>query len=323
MPDILFADAPDGTRLPVIDLTLPAFSVPESPEAIAALEAQALAIERQRNPLMRQAMGLLLRLFGGRSRLVAALTSARRGFLGGIPTYVMKLGPDNLVPPYATEIDRRVVATPIVASMRLRLAQVAALLSEGLAPLLAGNQRPLVILEIAGGPSADALNALIRLEGLGLLAGRRTRVIVYDLDDAGPAFARAMLEALQTGPLAGRDILLEHVAGNWSDHQALGRLAAGAPAGAVLAATSEGGLFEYGSDADIAGVLEALAPHVPLVTGSVTRNDELGRLTRRNGVSGVVPRGLGRFAELIAKTGYRIADSRGAVLSDQVRLTRD
>jgi hypothetical protein len=322
MPETLFATAPDGTRLPVIDLTLPAFAVPESAAEIAALEARALEIERRRGPLERAMTGLMLRAFGGQSRLVAALMASRKGFLHGIPTYVMKLGPDNLVPPYATEIDRRVAETPVVVSMRLRLAQVAALLAEGLAPLLTGHTRPLVILEIAGGPSADALNALIRLQKPGLLAGRGTRVIVYDPDADGPAFAGSMLQALKTGPLAGSDISLEHVPGNWSDAAALAQLVADLPASSVITATSEGGLFEYGADSDIAAVLRTLAPRVPLVTGSVTRNDELNRLMQREASSNVVPRGLGRFAAQLEGTGYRIADSRGAVLSDQVRLER-
>jgi hypothetical protein len=254
---------------------------------------------------------------------VAALRAARRGFLHGIPTYVLKLGPDNLVPPYATEIDRRVAETPVVVSMRLRLAQVAALLAEGLVPLLADNGRPLILLEIAGGPSADALNALIHLHKRGLLEGRPTQVMVYDLDADGPAFAAAMLAALKTGPLAGCDTSLTHVPGNWSDHAALGRLVADLPAESVIAATSEGGLFEYGADAEIAAVLRVLAPRVPLVTGSVTRDGELNRRLRRQASSNVVPRGLDRFAALLAGSGYRIAETRGAVLSDQVRLERE
>jgi hypothetical protein len=322
MSDILFATAPDGTRLPVIDLTLPAFAVPGSEAEIDALRRKALEIERKRGPIGRLATGLMLRAVGGQSRLVGALMAARKGFLHGIPTYVMKLGADNLVPPYATEIDRRVAETPVVVSMRVRLAQVAALLAHGLAPRLEGNREPLVILEIAGGPSADGLNALIQLNKRGLLAGRRTRVIVYDLDADGPAFAAAMLDSLQSGPLAGCEISLEHVPGNWSDGAALAQLSADLPANAVIAATSEGGLFEYGGDADITGALRALAPRVSVVTGSVTRNDELNRLMRRQASANVVPRGLDRFAELIAGTGYRIAEARGAVLSDQVRLER-
>lgn len=322
MPNLLFAEAPDGTRLPVIDLSLPQFAVPDSPQAVAELEARALAEERKRGPVQRAAMAVMLKAMAGQSRLIQALQDARKGFLSGTATYVMKLGPDNLVPPYASEIDKRVADAPIVTSMRLRLAQVATLLAEALAPALAGNTAPLAIVEIAGGPSSDALNALIKLEQQGLLAGRTSQILIYDLDSDGPAFAAAILAALKTGPLAGRDISLNHIRGNWSDRAALGRLIDGLPADAVIAATSEGGLFEYGSDSDILGVLEVLGARVGSVTGSVTRDGELNRLMRREASSNVIPRGLDRFGALIAPAGWRIARSAGAVLSDQVLLVR-
>jgi hypothetical protein len=319
---VLFAEAPDGTRLPVIDLSLPQFAVPDSPQAVAELEAKALEEQRQRGPVQRAAMAVMLKAMAGQSRLIQALQDARGGFLSGTATYVMKLGADNLVPPYASEIDRRVAETPIVVAMRLRLAQVATLLSEALAPVLAGNLRPLVILEIAGGPSPDALNALIKLDRQGLLAGRTAQILIYDLDTDGPAFAAAMLKALRTGPLRDRDIALNHIPGNWSDRAALAQLVNGLPGDAVVAATSEGGLFEYGSDGDIVGVLEALGSRVNIVTGSVTRDGELNRLMRREASSNVIPRGLERFSALITPTGWTIARSEGAVLSDQVLLVR-
>lgn len=322
MPDVLFAETPDGTRLPVIDFSLPAFAVPTDKVEIDALEARALAEERRRGPIQRFAIRFIMKRIARQSKLVTALQAADKGFLTGIATYVMKLGPDNLMAPYNTEIDRRVATAPIVQAMRIRLAQVATLLADGLAPLLAGNIRKLVILEIAGGPSADALNALIDLNRRELLAGRTTEIIVYDVDDQGPGFAANMLAALKTGPLAGCDISLTHVAGNWSDTAALAKVLAGIPADAVLAATSEGGLFEYGTDQDIVGVLNVLAPRIDVVTGSVTRNAEINRLMRLHSRVNTIARGLSRFAGLIAPTGYRVHQTVSAILSDQVLLTR-
>jgi hypothetical protein len=319
---MLYALTPDGTRLPVLDLDLPQFATPGSPAEIALLAQAALDEERRRGPLQRFFLRFVMRGLASRSRLVAALQAASAGFLSGIPTYVLKLGADNLVPPYDTEIDRRVVSTPIVRSMRVRLAQVASLLAEGLAPQLVGHSRPLAILEIAGGPSADALNALLDLARQGLLADRSVRVLVYDLDTEGPGFAANMLSALKTSPLAGIDVSLSHAPGNWSDAAAFARLLAGVPEGTVIAATSEGGLFEYGSDSDITGILAALAARDAIVTGSVTRDAEINHLMRRHSSAHTRPRGLERFGALIAPTGYRIARSHTAVLSDQVLLTR-
>jgi len=39
MPETLFAETPDGTRLPVIDVSLPAFAVPRDKVEIDAIEA--------------------------------------------------------------------------------------------------------------------------------------------------------------------------------------------------------------------------------------------------------------------------------------------
>jgi hypothetical protein len=319
----LFAVTPDGTRLPVIDLTNPAFAVPHSEAEIAAMTAAALAIEERRGPVRQWFIGLMLRLFARRSRLIAALQDARNTYLGGIATYVLKLGPDNLLPPYATDIDRQVAKTPVVVSMRLRLFEVATLLADALAePLRAAPTAPIHILEIAGGPSADALNALLFLEKRGLLTGRQVRITVYDLDRDGPAFAASMLDALKTGPLAGRDVELVTRQGDWQDTAGLKTVVDAVPRDAILAATSEGGLFEYGSDTDIVGVLNVLAARVGIVTGSVTRDERLNQLMRRYSRTETKPRGLAVFGELVAPTGYRIARSMPGVLGDQVLLTR-
>ena len=148
---MLFAQTPDGDRLPVIDLSLPEFAVPDSPADIEALGAAALAEEQKRGPLQRFLLRFVMKSIARQSRLVAALQAANSGFLGGIPTYVLKLGAANLVPPYASDIDKRVADALAVRSLRVRLAQMARLLSAGLAPQLAGNRHPLVLLEIAGG----------------------------------------------------------------------------------------------------------------------------------------------------------------------------
>jgi hypothetical protein len=319
----LFAEAPDGTMLPVIDVTDPAFAVPSSDAELAALAERALRAEERRGPVQRFVMGLALKGLAKRSRLVAALQAAHGGYLAGLPTYVMKLGPANLLPPYDTDLDRTLLESPTVASMRVRLAQVAHLLAGGLAPLLRERPgAPLGLLDIAGGPSADALNALVLLARDGLLAGRRAEVVTYDLDAAGPAFGMRMLAALQSGPLAGLDVAMRHVPGRWEDAGTLGAALAALPPQAIVAATSEGGLFEYGSDAAIVDVLRVLSTRCEVVAGSVTRDDRLGALLRRQMRTKTIPRGLAPFGALAAVADYAVAASRPAPLSDQVLLTR-
>jgi len=94
-------------------------------------------------------------------------------------------------------------------------------------------------------------------------------------------------------------------------------------ASAVVAASSEGALFEYGSDEAIIANLTALragGTGARLVAGSVTRADESRRrmiaLTRFN----LVPRGLDGFAPLAERAGFTIARVVEAYLSDQVML---
>ncbi len=160
------------------------------------------------------------------------------------------------------------------------------------------------------------------MEERGLLTGRQVRITVYDLDRDGPAFAASMLDALKTGPLAGRDVELVTRQGDWQDLAGLKTVVDAVPRDAILAATSEGGLFEYGSDTDIVGVLNVLAARVGIVTGSVTRDEraqpaDAALLAHR----GQAARPC-RLWGAVAPTGYRIARSMPGVLGDQVLLTR-
>jgi hypothetical protein len=92
-------------------------------------------------------------------------------------------------------------------------------------------------------------------------------------------------------------------------------------AGAIIAASSEGGLFEYGGDDAIVANLEALhVGNVKLIAGSVTRSDEARRRTIAASRFKLIPRGLEGFAPLAARAGYRIARAETAQLSDQVLL---
>ena len=318
----LFAATTDGTRLPVLDITNPAFEASWTDAEIDEMIAKGAPRRGSARSAQRLFIGLMLRLLARNSRLIGALRAADDTYLGGISTYVLKLGPANLVPPYDSEIDRQVVKAPLVAWMRLRLSEMATLAAEGLASeLRARPGAPLHLLEIAGGPSADALNALILLDRAGAAGGAAgARSVSTTSMRMGPAFAANMLAALKMGPLGGCDIEMAHVTGSWAETGKLRDLLADVPPDAIVAAMSEGGWFEYGSDSEIAGVLKMLAPRVGIVVGSVTRNDRLNQLIRRHSRAVTVPRGLERFAQLIAPTGYRIARSMPSPLSAQVLL---
>jgi hypothetical protein len=147
---------------------------------------------------------------------------------------------------------------------------------------------------------------------------------VLDPDEDGPFFGRNALAALTTEgrPLAGLGVTFDHRRYDWNEPTLLDALLRDLKAaGTVVAASSEGGLFEYGGDDAIVGNLQALrAGGVRLIAGSVTRNDEVRRRMITAGRFKINPRGLEGFAPLAQRGGYRIARAEPAQLSDQVLL---
>ena len=254
---VVYAKAPDGTELPVIDVTNPAFALPYDEAEMKKRVARFLRGERWRakipQPIQRAFLGLAAR----RSRLARALYHASEGVIGGMTMYVGKLGPRMLGDGYSTAIDRQLAAAPPSWLARVRLEDMARLLAEGLTPVLAARRgRPLHFFNIAGGPSADSWNALlvIRAGGVRALAGRAIAIHVLDVDEEGPAFGGRAVAALsgEGGPLADLDLRFERDAYDWKNAERLRQLLAETGAsGAVVAVCSEGGLFEYGSDDEI------------------------------------------------------------------------
>ncbi len=123
--------------------------------------------------------------------------------------------------------------------------------------------------------------------------------------------------------MLGLDVQFEHHAYDWNDTAPLARLLAGLAARpTVMAASSEGGLFEYGTDDAIVANLTALArAGVPIVAGSVTSSSEVRKqiIAQRRRFR-IFARGLEGFAPLVERSGYAIAESHSAVMSEQVLL---
>ena len=109
---------------------------------------------------------------------------------------------------------------------------------------------------------------------------------------------------------------------DWNDTAPLARLLAGLAArGAIIAASSEGGLFEYGTDDAVVANLTALArAGVPIVAGSVTSSSDVRKRMIAQTRFRLFARGLEGFAPLAERSGYAIAESRTAVVSEQVLL---
>ena len=324
---LVYAATREGYDVAVIDVTQPRFAVSDDPRAARALHEAFLGAERRRRRIPKFIMRLMLKSASKKSRLMRALFQSDAGFLDGLSTYVMKLGTDNLRPPYDSPMDRRMAASPHLILLRLRMQQTARLVADGLVEDLAKARGALHLINIGGGPAIDSINAVILLKcGHPELLQRPIVIHVLDPDKDGPFFGANALAALKAPgrPLEGLDIAFDHRAYDWNKPAVLESLVRElTAASALVAASSEGALFEYGSDEAIIANLTALragGTGARLVAGSVTRADESRRrmiaLTRFN----LVPRGLDGFAPLAEQAGFTIARVEEAYLSDQVML---
>jgi hypothetical protein len=327
-PGVCYAVTDDGLELPVVDVTHPAFEPALSDERLQALTDRFLEEQRRFAKLPRLVRRIMLRFFMRGSRIGQGLRRADGHFLDGMTTYLFKLGPKNLGS-YAVPVDRRILMSLPAVSVRLRLADMARLLADGLASRLNANEsRPLYFINIAGGPAIDSLNTLIVLgrEHAALLTGRRITVHVLDADQHGPAFGARALQALQApgAPLAGLEIIFDHSHYDWRDVSGLTPALEDAQrAGAQLVVSSEGGLFEYGSDDDIHANLRALRQgegNGVFMVGSVTRDDEIIQTLKLTSTAATKPRGLAVFTALVANAGWQVTRSVARPLSDQVLL---
>jgi hypothetical protein len=325
---VAMAKTREGHDLPVIDVTDPRFAVPDDPAATQALYEAFVAGERRRRWIPRFIMRAMLRRAAKESRLVRAIFASDAGYLDGMSTYVMKLGAGNLVPPYDTPMDRRLATSPHVTLLRLRTQQIAHLLADVLVEHLADAPgAPLHLINVGGGPALDSVNALIllRRDRADLL---KRSVVIHVLDSGtdGPFFGANAFEAMKADgrPLHGLDVAWERHDYDWNTPSPLSHLVRDlAAAGGVIAASSEGALFEYGSDDAIVGNLAALRADgagAHLVAGSVTRDDETRRRMIAETRFKLVPRGLAGFAPLATRAGFAIAKVEPAWLSDQVLL---
>jgi hypothetical protein len=177
---------------------------------------------------------------------------------------------------------------------------------------------------------AFAWNALIHLhaEHPGLLLDRTIAIAVLDCDGHGPAFGARALDTLRApgAPLNGLDAGLRHFAYEWSLVDRLGEALHELQARhAACAISSEGALFEYGSDIDIVANLQGLrattAPDA-FVVGSVTRD---GRPVRSLGTSdraATRPRTLDAFHSLAEQAGWIVQDVIERPFTFNVRLVK-
>jgi hypothetical protein len=326
-PGVCYAVTKDGVELPVIDVTHPAFALElTSAKWRARLDEhlQQLEWHRRQPVLLRR---LLLRLIRRNSVLLRGVGEARGTFLTGMNTYLMKLGPENLGC-YAGWLDRRVAGSFPALALRARLEETARSIASHLAPALAARSGPLHLINVAGGPATDSLNALVllRRQRPEALADRCVRIHVLDLHDEAPTFgARAVTALRELGaPLHGLEVGFEHVRYDWRDTSPLRALLSRLEVDAVVAGSSEGGLFHYGSDDAIVANLQALRDDTPedfVMTGSLTWESVADRQLRE--FTGIATRAFepGAFHQLVERAGWMV-DPVPQTLSRQVVALR-
>src|SRR5271165_2470714 len=323
--DVVYATTSEGVKLAVIDVTNPTFTVGATDAELAAMAEQYI-LEAGRQHEIPEALREALR----NSMLGRGLMAASGTFVDGMSTYLLKLGPENLGEG-ATPIDQRSAASFPAFTARLRLQDMARLLADGLAMTSTVDPRRRVCLvNIGGGPGADSWNALISLPNVRaeLLADREIEIAVMDLDERGPAFGSRALDALRAAgaPLSGLNIRFRHFGYEWSRperlHDALEELRA---SDAACGISSEGALFEYGSDDEIASnlrVLHAGTTRDSIVVGSVTRE---GRPVRASLIASRVatrPRTIEAFRALAEQSGWIVQLVIERPFSYHVRLVK-
>jgi hypothetical protein len=310
--------------LPVLDLTNPAFAVTVPGSELDALTARFVEEARARPPMSDELRDRLRQ-----SRLGRAVSGGTGSFVGGLATYLMKLGPDHLWPE-ASPVDRAIAGSFPALMTRLRTQDVADLMAEWLSGQAAGTERPIVLVNIGGGPASDSWNALLRLQAdrPGALARRAVRILVLDGDASGPAFGSNAVDVLRgpDGPLAGVDVALSHALYDWTSAAALpDLLASWAAPGVLCGVSSEGALFEYGTDGDIVANLRAIREATPadaIVAGSVTRDGEPEQTLLAGSAIAVRPRTLEAFSALAREGGWQVDRLIERPFSWHVRLIK-
>jgi hypothetical protein len=320
---IFYASIADGLVLPVVDVRHPAFELCTTESDLAAMADQYVRETESRTQQTSPELVEALK----RSRLGRGLMAASNGFLGGIETYMMKVGAENL-PADVHPLDRAIAASFPALTTRLRLQDTAQLLAEGLARVLSAHPgRPIVCLNIGGGAGADSWNALLLLQAAHpeLVVDRAATIVVLDVDAAGAEFGGKAVEALKAsgGPLSEMTVGFHHAAYDWSDASQLPGLLASLPADAVCAVSSEGALFEYGTDQQIVENLRALritSPTAAAFVGTVTRDSAATRASRASTRVTTIPRPIEAFRDVASMAGWRLESVLERPFAYSVRL---
>ncbi|WP_449510434.1 hypothetical protein [Devosia sp.] len=312
----------NGATLPFVDVTHPAFLVDDRRENLekwrAAIAAPA-STPTSRTGTQAEVKpsfylpGLIERMFG-----------CSAGYLDGWATYLLKIGAENL-PSSASDIERRLLASPNALSLRVRLQQLSHVIADYMAK--APNAPSFRLISLGGGTAIELLNALlICIKQPGARVLPLIEIAVLDIDGEGSGFGSASLEALRQlgGPLAGIEVSLTFYAYSWAEPSTFSGIAdQWRRDGACMIVSSEGALFEYASNETVEANLrfwwEAGAK---AVVGSAIRADAAGGAMVQRSPFPLYARSTERVDLLAKATGYRLTSAVEGVATDQFILER-
>ncbi len=333
-PGVLYAFTDDGWELPIINITHPAFALENKSKEEIENQLKKMVEEQARHNRLPGFLKMpMLWLLSRNSVLMKGLVEAQGSFLSGMNTYLMKLGPDHFGQGYAGKMDRKFAASISISMylIQLRLRDAAETLAQGLVPLLRSKpSQPILLINLAGGPCFDSLNALILVQKQdpALLSGRKVMLYVYDRELSGPSFGKQALDALSSarGPLAGLDADMVYRYYDWAHPELLmTSLDSKMMKNAVVAFSSEGGLGDYGSDQEIKEnlrVISVMTPGDVFFMLTFCRADGPGAAFNQFNPARIMPRSLEDIKDLIKRAGWEIGSLTERPLSYVVGIKK-
>jgi hypothetical protein len=279
LPGLSYVFTMNQVELPVLDIT--------HPEFISSLDEDKLKkmlpyVERNAEKNADKFNNIpksIKKYFARHSFAMAELLQTESSFASGISTLMMKLGPNLIGKGRNRFWDRQVTKGFGSLVIRMRARDISICQAQAAIPLLAESHgKDICFINIAGGSSCDSINALflIQQEDPALLKNRRIEINVLDIDNDGPAFAERCIAALKApgGRFNDLDISIRHIPYDWNHTGKLEELLSARKEWLQIC-SSEGGLFEYGSDDVISmnlSVLYRYSTEGALIAGSLLRD---------------------------------------------------
>ena len=262
---LAYAYTDDGMELPVIDITHPLFL--ESMDEINLADLRKESLKGAKN--LRELPDSHKKILGERSYIYRGffLKDPHKTYLSGMSTLMSKLGPQLIGGGKERDIDRQASQSIGPVSARMRLMDICMLQADILIPeLKKSSHKKLCFINIGGGAASDSINTLILIlkENRTLLENRKIEINDLDIDTWGPNFARRCIEALKAPECHFHhlDVSFNFINYDWADTRKLTNLLSERKDCIVICA-SEGGLFEYASDAEIIDNLNSLFENSP------------------------------------------------------------